>query len=248
MANTRLNPTTSGGLHLGHIYMALVNQYEAQKTGGEFIVRFADNAPWVMDQHGGADQMSKYAVQQREDLEWMGIHPDNWFFESEWEYQVKYYLAKHPKFHMVIDHAGHGETTRPIVTAFEMVAQMRLSTWITAQKVILDNWHECDTIIRGIDLLTEHHLYMYMCALFAMPFPKCYYLPRLMAAQDSGPLMNVSKTGGNWSVKELREAGASPEILHGVLNFSCKKDPLGPWSIDNIKALPTIERSLEQIL
>jgi len=247
MANTRLNPTTSGGLHLGHIYMALVNQYEAQKTGGEFIVRFADNAPWVMDQHGGADQMSKYAVRQLEDLEWMGIYPDQWCFESEWEYQVKEYLVSHPKFHMVIDHAGHGEATRPFVTAFDLVAQMRLSTWITAQKVVLDNWSDCGLIIRGLDLLAEHHLYMYMCAAFGFPFPKCYYLPRLIVATDGKPV-NISKTIGNWSIASLRAAGASPEVVHGLLNLSCKRDLLGPWSIDNIKTTPAIERTLEQLL
>jgi glutamyl/glutaminyl-tRNA synthetase len=39
---TRFSPSTSGGLHLGHIYTALVNQQLAHSSGGKFIVRVDD--------------------------------------------------------------------------------------------------------------------------------------------------------------------------------------------------------------
>ena len=40
--NTRFNPSISGALHIGHLYMALVNEMEAHRTGGKFIVRVDD--------------------------------------------------------------------------------------------------------------------------------------------------------------------------------------------------------------
>jgi glutamyl/glutaminyl-tRNA synthetase len=220
--------------------MALVNEHEARRTGGTFTVRFADNARWVVSEHGGQAGMSEYALQQRNELEWLGIEPDYYSFESDSEYKAKRYLASHPKFNMVIDHAGTDTNdTKPEVRAFEMAAAMRMTAWITAQKVLIDNWQGCDTLIRGIDLLTEHHLYMYFCALFGYPFPKCYYLPRLMAIR-SGRRVNISKTDGNWRIADFKGAGRSPDEVRDLLNRSCKICPDEPWYITNIKESPVV--------
>ena len=46
--NTRFNPTACGDLHMGHLYMALVNATEAKRTGGLFSVRIDDTQKyWV---------------------------------------------------------------------------------------------------------------------------------------------------------------------------------------------------------
>ena len=45
---TRFNPSTNGGLHLGHIYALLVNERFAHDRDGMFYVRFDDTSQAIM--------------------------------------------------------------------------------------------------------------------------------------------------------------------------------------------------------
>jgi len=65
--NTRFNPTISGPLHIGHLYMALVNEAEAHHTGGKFIVR-ADDTQDYWNHWMKKDQQDKYYEEYQEQL------------------------------------------------------------------------------------------------------------------------------------------------------------------------------------
>lgn len=81
MSTTRINPTVNGFCHLGHIYLALVNEFAAHSTGGRFIVRFDDcQGRWL--KLLGAAKMAEYAAGWLDDLEWLGIQIDGVVFES----------------------------------------------------------------------------------------------------------------------------------------------------------------------
>ena len=248
--NTRFNPTTSGDLHLGHIYMAKLNQVMAYETGGKFVLRFDDNSRHIMRDHGGPESMALIAQRQSDDLLWMGIHPSKVVYQSEEEEEVKQFLAQ-SKFQMVIDHAFEGmRDTEPVIMAYTpTISPMRMATFIIAERVIQDRWSDVDTVIRGIDLLQNHTLYMYFCALFGFRFPKMYYMPRLMATADDGPYANVSKTMGNWKVSRFKELGASPEDVYSILEEACLVDRQGPWHIHNIKDTPRlIDADIEEAI
>lgn len=247
--NTRFNPTTNGFLHVGHVYMALINEYMAHESGGRFVLRFDDNARWQMADHGGAEGMQKHAQGQLHDLAWMGLTTDGVIYQSRVETRAKRFLAQ-SHFRMVIDHAGEGmKDTAPIIRVAPTISPFQTSAWITAEKVVMDYWEGTDTLIRGPELLTEHGLYIYFCALFGFPFPTCYYLPRLMATADDGPMTNVSKTMGNWRVRDLREAGVTPKKIRSVLKGSCLITPSGSWHVDNVKGSPQlIVPSIERLL
>ena len=63
--NTRFNPTVSGSLHVGHLYMALVNEVEAHRSGGKFYIRVDDTQDcWVV--RLGKKQIDKYYLEYRE--------------------------------------------------------------------------------------------------------------------------------------------------------------------------------------
>ena len=88
MNTTRFNPTTNGALHIGHAYTALVNQHEAHASGGKYILRFDDNTRYWVRKLGGKAEMAKIARQQQDDLEWLGIVPDETFYQSEMEPEI----------------------------------------------------------------------------------------------------------------------------------------------------------------
>lgn len=238
--NTRFNPSTNGPLHVGHIYMALVNEHVAHSSGGRFVVRLDDNLRWVMRDSGGREGMRRCAESQLRDFAWMGLDVGEAIYQSEQEEGVKRFLAQ-THFRMVIDHVGEGmKETAPVIRVSPTISSFQTSAWVTAEKVVCDRWGGSDTLIRGLELLQEHALYMYFCALFGFRFPTCYYLPRLMATADDGPMVNVSKTMGNWRVCELRDAGVAPERIHELLRASCLIDPAGSWCIDNVKNTPRL--------
>ena len=233
--NTRFNPGTTGPLHIGHIYMALLNQQVAHSSGGKFVLRFDDNARHVVADHGGMEEMENIAYNQASDLRWMSIEPDEIVFQSEREEELRQFLSQ-SRFHMVISHFQEGTSeTAPTVVCDPEISPREMCAWTIAQRVVQDRWSDIDTVIRGVDLLQNHALYVYFCALFGFRFPKCYYMPRLMTARE-----DISKTIGNWSIPRLRDAGYLPEGLREWLRNSCLINPQGDWDINNIKGQPKL--------
>jgi glutamyl/glutaminyl-tRNA synthetase len=184
--------------------MALVNQHMAHSTGGKFIVRFDDNTRYWMSVQSGEEGMQRIADQQLSDLSVMELEIDEVVYQSEQEEKVRMYLAS-SRFQDVTTHAHDGTwETGPVIGISPTISPQRVYPLIVAEKVVLDKWNDVDLVIRGVELLQEHSFYIYLCALFGFRFPQCHYLPRLMCTSDDGPISNVSKTMGNWKVRDCQ--------------------------------------------
>ena len=233
--NTRFNPTLNGTIHIGHLYMALVNEAEARASGGKFILRFEDNQhEWCY--YNSQEQMDSYADTTIEDLDWAGIKVDKIEFQSVLEPQYKKYLR----------HLNGGDLRvrdtyvfdiQPDVT-FTNATAYPYAPHLTAEKVILDFMDVITLLIRGEDLLTEYSLYCYFCDFWGIRKPKHVYLPRLRMPDGSEMQTEISKTTGNFKVSGYREAGVKPEKLLQKMREACLIDPKGEWLIKNIKRRP----------
>jgi len=115
----------------------------------------------------------------------------------------------------------------------QSAAAVRLSTC-----VIMDMMNGANLLIRGMDLISEHCLYMHLCDRLGLPFPRMVYLPRLCLPGGGEVLPGVSKTEGNYQIKQLREQGWEPGRIIDKLRKSCVINQAGSWLIDNIKRQP----------
>src|SRR5512146_1772213 len=90
--NTRFNPTPCGNLHLGHVVVCLVNEYQAhQLNHGKFIVRFDDNQEWwrmKLSQNG----LDTYRDNMTRDIEWLEIPVDAWTCQYEMRDEKDYWI------------------------------------------------------------------------------------------------------------------------------------------------------------
>lgn len=243
MANCRFNPTTNGLLHAGHSYVALLNYHAAKSSGGEFIVRADDDQEWWV-RHIGREKMAEYADAAKQDLEWLGIVADR--YTSEWHERDENErlmpgLPKLEPYEAVL-HEVH--ETYAYVT--DWPHSYPLVSYLTASKVIQDHREGIDLLIRGMDLLTEHNLYGYLCRLLGFPIPTMQYVPRLrrlltpFSQGALGELSDVSKTAGGYKIADYRAAGWNPESVVAMLAESCLKDPAAGWTFENVKDRPVL--------
>jgi len=72
---TRFAPAPTGRLHVGNIRTAIHNWLWAKKNGGRFILR--------LDDTDAARSSEEAAAGIREDLAWLGLHPDVEYRQSE---------------------------------------------------------------------------------------------------------------------------------------------------------------------
>lgn len=231
MYNTRLNNTLNGPLHLGHVYMGLMNQQASKDTGGKFIVRWDDSNPaWVNVL--GAERMSAIRDGQREDMEWVGIQPSEWRTQIDIIGEVHEWIAK------------KGVTLlpdNPLPYTPEIIGQPAgsilypLTTTLTAEKVVMDWMESTNLLIRGFDLITEYSLYGYYCRVFGLPEPQHIYLPRLRWSDG-----DMSKSVGSKTVCELRRCGYTPEQVRRMVEKACLFLPENGWKISNLKAQPCL--------
>ena len=233
--HTRFNPTLNGTIHIGHLYMALVNEAEARTSGGKFIVRFEDNQKeWLYSTT--QEKTNQYAETTLEDLEWAGIKIDKIEFQSILE----------PEYKRLLHHLNGGDLkvrerfvfdTQPDITFSDAVAYP-YAPYLTAEKVLLDYMDVISLLIRGEDLITEYSLYNYFCDLWGIRTPKHVYLPRLRMPDGSEMQTEISKTSGNFKVEGYRKAGMKPDKLLAKMREACLVNPDGEWLIKNIKRSP----------
>lgn len=253
MCNTRFNPGTTGSLHIGHIYMSLLNEYAAHSSGGKFHIRFADEPVWFGGSPCSPEEATEHAHLQLDELDWMGIEVDSISYHSDLEQKMLLFLAN-SNFRMVIDKSRYAyyAGSQPTVLLKPRIQGMALNIQHTIEKVVYDYWEGSDVLIRGLEWLQEQWLYMYLCSVLGFPFPKCYYISRLFAIGDEGsflPPVDISKTVGNWRIKDLRDAGVTREETLHILRESCLLDQTGEWSLDNVKDQPRLTvRSIEDVL
>ena len=234
--NTRFNPTVNGDIHLGHLYMALVNEAEAHDNGGKFTLRFENNQKeWVYRVE--EDHRQIYMASILDDLLWMNIKIDDVLYQSQME----------DDYRRLLNHLN-GTTDLFVQDRFMFDNQPEL-TWtnavpypyapyLTAEKVLLDCMSYINLLIRGEDLITEFSLYSYFCEIWGLPKVRQVYLPRLRVEPNNELQTEVSKATGNFKVKGYREHGYSAVELKEKLAEACLIDPQGKWLLKNIKARP----------
>lgn len=234
--NTRFNPTANGSLHLGHIWMALINEQVAHASLGKFYVRFGDNQlDWILKL--GKNQIESNCIQILEDLNWFRINIDGISYES--------------KNANIIDQIQNHIIPKEITLNVEdsqdyngLKYILPLSTYqypfvpnITLHKVIEDKLLEINYLIRGDDLSSEYALYEYFRGKCGWSNINHWYLPRLKVMETE----EISKTKGNFIIKDLRKQGYTAEQLIESLKKSTLVDPDLGFIPNNISPHPMIE-------
>lgn len=236
---TRLVPTVNGWLHLGHLMMALVNQTEARRSGGKFIVRFDDSQRAWNYMYTPAE-LETFKEGMKTDLGWCGINPDIWSSQSQLMPEVLQ-LAKFLHYDIPADTYGDLE---PIEVVGYSMAFYPANERLTAEHVLMDHIEHINCVIRGFDLITETNAYKILANRLGLWRSRHVLLPRLDFPGDV-----VSKTQGNYKLKDYRAAGIDPvEDLIPRLALDCLVDSFAPWTVENIKPRPVLGKWAKEML
>lgn len=228
MATTRFNPTCNGTLHLGHLYMALVNRAE----GDRFILRLDDTSPHMRDAYG-AKMLRRYGEMIAQELQDFGCIPDEVVFQSEVIEQVR------TQIHVNWDHSLIMSAPRTAVFVGTTIPYQSYVPLITLEKVLMDYQSGVTDLIRGIEIISEYALYQYFWERYIQDsFIHHVYLPRLMHA-DGSEMVSISKTTGNFRLSILRRKYPILKILN-LLAKACLIDPSLPWKVENVKPAPML--------
>jgi len=252
--NTRFTPTTNDFLHLGHLYIAKVNETEAHLNGGKFFVRFDDDQQYWNDlRKVDADNIKD---ETKKDLEWAGLEVDEYISEKEMIKSTDLLLEKfkYKNFnslayvltHIYLPETSEGSSLMPD----QALADKSFYPFVpdlTARKVINDSLNDVRLLIRGMDLITEFSLYNYYCMLWDLIIPRQVFLPKLQLQERSGKISQISKTLGNFKIKDFREKNISVKEIWRILADGCLIDPDGRWTINNIKSFPIIDQKIYNI-
>jgi len=241
---TRFNPTTNGALHLGHVYIALFNHYEAHSNGDKYYVRFEDNQPeWVNIY--GKQQSRDFGTQMADSLEWLGIHADDYAFQSDMEEQALDFarLKQYPVPRYTWPHPAPLDPTK-LQNLPPMIGDWYSYTpYFTYMKVIYDYLQGCSAIIRGDDLRSEFTLYLHYCDALELERPMHYYMPRLRQNDGGG----LAKHKGARSIDDYRHAGANPEDILNLLAISSLQNPDAGWFLGNVKKEPRLVEAFAKL-
>jgi len=232
--NTRFNPTANGRLHLGHLYLILLNRQAATDNGGRFICRFDDVQDYWVERLG-CEQLQRNCELIIEDLEWMKIR-------TSYSWQSR----ENKKNEKLIQSLGEVSRMIPILENDPRIAHIMNQDrpypyvpYLTAVKVAQDYWEQINPLIRGDDLVTEFSLYCYFCETLGFPIPKMHYVPKLLQASGED-ISDMSKTAGDNKIDDYRKAGYQPGDLIEILRCSCLEVPQLGWNIRNIKKHPIL--------
>jgi len=250
--NTRFCPTTNNFLHLGHLYIAKVNEIEAHNHGAKFFVRFDDDQQYWNDfRKIDADNIKD---ETKKDFEWAELNVDEYISEKEMRSSTDELLKKfkYKNFNSLAYGTTHiylpqiPESFGPKSLPDEFLADKSFYPFvpdITARKVIQDCLNDVRVLIRGIDLITEFSLYNYYCMLWDIIIPKQIFLPKVKMLEEDGRTSGISKTLGSFTIKSFRERGVPAKEIWHMMADSCLLNPNGSWTINNIKSNPYIEKN-----
>ena len=241
--NTRFNPTMSGDLHLGHVYLCLVNLCEARRRRGRFYVRFDDTQRhWRLFQSSPGELRARSEAAAA-DLDWLGVEVDEYQWQSEIADKAREDLRRIYGLEVPREPLTHdlcpaivGEYNQPYA----------YTPALTLEKVWFDFLSEIGILIRGNDLLSEFSLYCYWADRLGVPQAQHVYVPRLLVGPDRRDpsfesATTLAKSSGALSVATFRAAGYSAAEVMELLRESCLKDAAGDWTLENVKTGPAVE-------
>ena len=242
--NTRFNPTANGALHVGHLYMMMVNEAEAHESGGKFVFRYDDNQ--VVYRYGvswtGArmtdEEIRNVKSGMIEDVIWCGLEVDSVSSQAGREQRVQSFMRFLNEGKDLPVKRVYTSQVNPEVHWLGFDSAYPYVPYLTAEKVINDFLDGCNFIIRGEDLLDEWSLYHYFADSWGLPTPRQAFLKRLVMTNAGKDVYDIRKTRGSHSIASYREKGWTPEKLKEMLAEACLIDPSKPWLIDNCKPEP----------
>lgn len=229
-SNTRFAPTPAGRgeIHLGHIWLCMLNKALAEESGGSFIVRIDDLSA---REYVGEGYTRRIVEDMLKALPYFGCKPDIVLWESEAEHTLKTYINSAPWIS-----AGWKdiESMRPMNGDWQKYLQINYER--IASGVVRDYLYNCNPVVRGCDLQWETALYWAMCDYWGFPKPSLIYIPRVSFNGEA-----MSKSGGAVPAIRLLDK-YSPEILIDAILHGCLKDPEVGICLHNIKTdCPNIE-------
>lgn len=226
MKNTRFSPSLNGSLHLGHLYMAWVNQSYARQCHGEFVLRFDDLAPRM----AGDDctRMAEWATEAEAILREADVLPDRTTYLSTYLDPCSAQPESVP---------SRNRWLRPV--EFEGHDNLSNSPRLVETRVRADIAEHIGTVIRGEELLPELQLYEFLNLQLGGPPRELVYLPRLRV-RTKGKVTTISKTYGNLQLRDLFRQ-AWPQQWLDRIKQTILQDPDAPFSWKNLNPDPVIE-------
>ena len=176
--NTRFNPTISGPLHIGHLYMVLVNATEAHRTGGKFIIR-VDDTQDIWNHWIKKEQRDKYYDEYQKQLSYF-VDVDVWERQSQM-LTLEEIMGDNPllKCLPAPQFCGPATTIEWREDINQRVFQYDLP--LVVEKVIWDYCQKVNLLIRGDDLITEAQLYEHLTSILRIPKVHQIYLSKLVS-------------------------------------------------------------------
>ena len=241
--NTRFCPTITGAeLHVGHLYTALVNEREAHRSGGRFLIRIDDTQEYWKDQIGLASRgIGERYISQIE----MFMDVDKVEWQSEMP-EPKRLIGKHQLniYNTIFDNVEKEQMVYIQICDWIPDGDMQMYPYTskyTFEKAMWDFYEGTNWLIRGEDLVSEAAFYAFFTTLFGLPWVMQTYLPRLRAEnrQELRNTAPISKKCGNYQLsKQITKLGVDGVMQN--LKQSCLIDPEGDFFLENIKWNPTI--------
>jgi len=243
--NTRFNPTVSGSLHLGHLYVALVNATEAQRSGGKFYLRIDDTQEYWIWKLG--TNITRQLIE--------GYQQDLKPFIPNFAFELQSMM---PSIEDIADLKDVPTWALRRLLIYEQTPQwvadqtMVLYPYapiLTLEKVLWDFYDGINWLIRGEDLSTEFSLYCYFTEMIGVPRIRHTYIPRLVTSQrqeliDKRKLIDdrratMSKTFGSYKIADQINRFGRDGVIE-LLKKSCLIDINGEFIVENIKWNPTV--------
>ncbi|OGI10696.1 MAG: hypothetical protein A2Y40_04340 [Candidatus Margulisbacteria bacterium GWF2_35_9] len=203
MIITRFAPSPTGHLHIGGARTALFSYLYAKHCKGKFFLRMEDT-----DQERSKPEFAESIIQ---DLKWLGIVWDNDVIPYQSQRLTIYqkYLDELKENNFAYEKEGaYFLKGHEALEDFIIFKSSGMPTFHFA--VVIDD-HEMgvNTIIRGVDHLTntDKHRHLYKC--LGLPIPEYYHIP-LIVDENSKPL---SKRRNDSNMDYYRENHFFPEAV-----------------------------------
>jgi len=215
----------------------LVNEAEAHRSGGKFVVRIDDTHPyWChLISKGRRDQ---YYEEYQEQLNPF-VKVDAWQRQS-WMPTLQEIIGNNP-FLENLRPPIWGDTVTIEWKTDESQKIQQCDRHLTMQRVIWDFYEGINLLIRGDDLITEAHFYEYWGSELQLPKIRQIYIPRLMAQNQKDEIRDtVSKSGGKFVLGTQIDKFGIEETMYW-LRLSCLIDVDEGFFVENIKWNPVVK-------